>query len=254
MPTPPLHEFNPVGRFSDRAADYVKYRPGYPAAAIDAILDGLGPPASLIAADIGAGTGISARLLASRGVRVIAIEPGDDMRGAAQPHADVTWVGARAESTGLSPASLDLIVCAQSFHWFKADDALCEFARILKPGGRLALVWNRRSTRDPLTAAFRQAILDAGGESPAERMEFDPQVILASRVFTAADRLVFANTQRLDAGGLAGRARSASYVPKVGAAADTLIETLTDLHRRFADADGFVTLVYDTEVFRARRV
>jgi hypothetical protein len=77
MPTPPLHEFNPIGRFSDRAADYVKYRPGYPPEAIDAILDGLGPPTALIAADIGAGTGISARLLASRarrGLRSLRVE------------------------------------------------------------------------------------------------------------------------------------------------------------------------------------
>jgi SAM-dependent methyltransferase len=254
MPTPPLHEFNPIGRFSDRAADYVKYRPGYPPEAIDAILDGLAPPTALVAADIGAGTGISARLLASRGMRVVAIEPGDDMRGAADPHPRVTWVAARAEATGLSPASLDLIVCAHSFHWFKAGHALREFARILRPPGRLALMWNRRSKKDPLTAAFRQAILHAGGESPAERMEFDPQVIPDSRLFTPPERLVFANTQRLDAGGLVGRAQSASYVPKTGAAAAALSETLTDLHRRFADGDGFVTLVYDTEVFLARRL
>ena len=59
-----------VGRFGDRAADYVKYRPGYPSAAIDSILDGLGSPARLTVADIGAGTGISARLIADRGIAI----------------------------------------------------------------------------------------------------------------------------------------------------------------------------------------
>ncbi|WP_295618085.1 hypothetical protein [Chamaesiphon sp. GL140_3_metabinner_50] len=80
-----LYTLNPLNRFSDRAADYVKYRPSYPAAVIDTILDGL-DAAMLVAADIGAGTGISARLLAERGVRVFAIEPNAAMSAAATPH------------------------------------------------------------------------------------------------------------------------------------------------------------------------
>ncbi len=66
----PLHTLNPLNRFSDRVEDYVKYRPSYPAAAIDKILENLTLP--IAAADIGAGTGISSRLLASKGVKVIA--------------------------------------------------------------------------------------------------------------------------------------------------------------------------------------
>ena len=70
---PPLSRLDPTGRFSNRAHDYAKHRPSYPDAAVDAILLGLGAPPDLVAADVGAGTGISSRLLASRGVRVIAI-------------------------------------------------------------------------------------------------------------------------------------------------------------------------------------
>jgi hypothetical protein len=66
-----------VERFNDRAADYIRYRPTYPAEAVDAILDGLGQPERVVAADVGAGTGISARVLGDRGVRVIAVEPGE---------------------------------------------------------------------------------------------------------------------------------------------------------------------------------
>ena len=249
--TQSLHQHNPIGRFSDRAEDYVKYRPSYPAAAIDAVLDGVGPAGHLRAADIGAGTGISARLLASRGVNVVAIEPGEGMRQAAAPHPLVTWVSGRAEDTGLDPRSVDVVLCAQSFHWFKQDDALTEFARILEPGGRVALMWNRRSKRDPFTAGFRQAILDSGGESPAERMEFDPAAVTASGLFGRLERLVFPNSQRLDVDGLIGRARSASYVPKTGEAGARLIDVLSALHRQFADAQGMVTLVYEAEVFRA---
>jgi SAM-dependent methyltransferase len=240
-----------VERFNNRAADYVKYRPSYPSDAIDALLDDLGPPEQIVTADVGAGTGISSRLLGDRGVRVVAIEPGDVMRGAAAPHANVSWMAGRAEATGLIAHAVDLVVCAQSFHWFRPADALVEFARILKPHGRLALVWNRRSRTDPFTAGYRQAIIDVGGEIAAEAMPFDPEVIPASRRFTAPERLTFSNAQRLDLNGLIGRAQSASYVPKSGASGERLLELLTSLHARYANERGLVTLVYETEVFRS---
>ena len=177
-----------VARFSDRAADYIRYRPTYPAGAVHAIVDGLGTPGHLVAADVGAGTGISARLLGDRGVRVIAVEPGEAMRRAAAPHPNVAWIAGRAEATGLGSQAVDLVLCAQSFHWFRAADALPEFARILKERGRLAICWNRRSTSDPLTAGYRQAIIDVGGECAAESRTFDPDVISDSGLFLAAER------------------------------------------------------------------
>src|SRR5690348_12215174 len=119
-----LDKLDTVERFTDRAADYVKYRPSYPPAAIDAILEGLGPADTLTAADIGAGTGISSRLLGERGVNVIAVEPGAGMRSAAAPHANVHWVAGRADATGLGTASIDVVVCAQSFHWFQTPAAV----------------------------------------------------------------------------------------------------------------------------------
>jgi SAM-dependent methyltransferase len=243
-----------VARFNDRADDYVKYRPSYPAAAIDAILDGLGAPERLVAADVGAGTGISARLLGDRGVRVIAVEPGDVMRGAAARHPRVEWVSGTAQATGLGSGSVDLVLCAQSFHWFHTREAVAEFARILTPAGRLAIMWNRRSSADPLTAAYRQAILDSGGEVPAERMPFEPTIVSDDGWFTPCERRTWPNTQRLDRAGLIGRAHSASYVPKSGEAGRQLLDRLHELHERYAGSEGFVTLVYETELFLAARV
>jgi len=255
-----LHELNPVGRFDDRAADYVRFRPTYPSAAIDLMLDGLGNPAKLVVADIGAGTGILSRLLADRHVQVLAIEPGQPMRAAAEPHANVTWHSASAESTGLAAASVDLVVCAQAFHWFRSADAILEFARILKPGARLALMWNSRSRMDPFTAGYRQAIRDVEGERVAERTEFDAarteavaEAAHGRRLLEPFTRRVFPNQQRLDLAGLIGRSHSASYVPKTGPRGERLLELLTALHRRFADANGFVTLVYETEVYVAHK-
>ena len=130
-----LWAMDTIHRFDNRAGDYVKYRPGYPAAAIDVIVGGLGDPRRLRAADIGAGTGISARLLGDRGVHVIAVEPGRGMRGAAEPHPNVRWLAGKADATGLASGSIDVVVCAQSFHWFQRHEAVAEFARILKPRG-----------------------------------------------------------------------------------------------------------------------
>jgi SAM-dependent methyltransferase len=243
-----------ITRFDNRVDDYVKFRPAYPVAAIESIVGGLGRPSDLLAADIGAGTGIAARLLADRGVRVIAVEPGRAMRIAAAPHPNVKWIAGTAEATGLSSASVDLVLCAQSFHWFQKPEALAEFARILKPRGRLALMWNRRSTIDRLTAGYRQAIIDVGGEVVAERMPFDPTVVGGSGLFTPVERHAWPNEQRVTLDGLIGRARSASYVPKYGAAGQRLVDRLRALHAQYADASGFVTLVYETEVFRSSKL
>jgi SAM-dependent methyltransferase len=145
-------------------------------------------------------------------------------------------------------------VRAQSFHWFRTTDALSEFARILKERRRLAISWNRRSTSDPLTAGYRQAIVDVGGEMTPESRTFDPNVISDSGLFSSPERKSFPNFQRLDLAGLIGRARSASYVPKSGAAGERLLSLLRVLHERYADGSGFVTLVYDTEVFCSIRL
>lgn len=243
-----------VARFDDRASDYVRYRPTYPVAAIDAMLEGLGDPPGITAADVGAGTGISARLLGDRGVRVLAIEPGEKMRAAAAPHERVEWVAGRADATGLASASVDLVLCAQSFHWFQTREAALEFARILRPDGRLAIMWNRRSQTDAFTAGYRQAIADVGGEVSLERAPFTRDVVEGTGRFSPVERVMFGNSQRLDFEGLLGRARSASYVPKSGVAGDRLVTLLRELHARHADGDGMVTLVYETELFRAWRL
>ena len=147
MDKTPLHTLNPLSRFSDRVEDYIKYRPNYPKPAIDAILKDLASPSQLIAADIGAGTGISTRQLAERGVKVIAVEPNTAMRNAAidgTPKHNIEWRDGTAEETNLLDASVDLVTCFQAFHWFDPEPTLLEFRRILKESGRLAVVWNNR--------------------------------------------------------------------------------------------------------------
>lgn len=248
-----LAGMDPTGRFGDRATDYARFRPTYPAAAIDAMLDGLGDPARLVAADVGAGTGISARLLADRGVRVLAIEPNAPMREAAAPHARIEWREGTAESTGLQTGSVDLVLCAQAFHWFRQAEAAVEFHRILRPQGRLALMWNARDRRDPLTLGYVEAIHAVNGEHPAEHRGIEPGVVEGSGRFTAFRLRRFEHSQELDLEGLIGRATSASYVSKETGALEALTVLLTTLHERHRDARGRVTMRYVTELHLAER-
>ncbi len=245
-PTDPagaLHEMNPTGRFSDRARDYVAFRPTYPPAIIDAVLDALGDPANLTAADVGAGTGISARLLAERGVRVVAVEPNEPMALAAEPHPLVRWVRATAESTGLPATSVDLVLCAQAFHWFRPIEALVEFRRILRPGGRLALLWNMRDDSHPGTRAYSGVIRDVAGREPAEMRELDV-TLLPRGGFEPPTIARVPHAQRLDHRGLVGRALSASYVPKEGPGRDRAEALLRDAFARHAQPDGLFELRY----------
>jgi SAM-dependent methyltransferase len=252
--TPYLHELNPTRRFSDRAAEYRLYRPDYPEAAIDTLIEGRGDPARLVAADAGAGTGIASRQLAARGVRVIAIEPNAEMRAAAEPHPLVEWRDGTAEATGLPDGSVGLVLAATAFHWFRPREALHEFHRVLIPGGRLALLWNTRDRADPLTVGYIAAVHQVHGEHPAERRRFDPAVVAAAAGEFSPPRLLrIPHAQPLDRAGLIGRALSASYVPREGPGFVELTALLDALWRRHHDERGLVTMRYVTEVYLSER-
>ncbi len=252
----PLHNLNPTARFSDRADDYARFRPTYPAAAIDAMINLLGtsriPPEQVIIADIGAGTGISSRLIADRGCTVIAIEPNAAMRDAAEPHPRVTWQPGTGESTGLADHSVALVLCAQAFHWFDAPRALAEFHRVLCPAAPLCLLWNDRANADPLTAEYGRIILEASENHPAARDRSDcAMVLFATPLFRDAQVQAFPSAQQMTREDLIGRALSASYAPKHGPRHDAMVAALTAVHARFADAHVRVVMRYTTRLFSA---
>jgi len=246
--TTPLHTLNPLNRFSDRAEDYVKYRPSYPSAAIDIILQGLNNNSQIIAADIGAGTGIASRLLAERGVSVIAIEPNAAMREAAEPHLLIQLRDGTAESTQLSDESVDLVTCFQAFHWFNPEPTLSEFHRILKPSGRLALVWNTRDKEDDFTAEYSRIVREASNNHPAESRLQSVEPLLVNQNFINIREYTFVYRQKLDLTGIIGRAKSVSYLPNEGLAYEQLISNLQDLYQQFRNEQGFVYMVFRTSV------
>lgn len=252
----PLHESDPLTRFSDRARDYAAHRPSYPAAAIDAILDGLGDPHQLRAADIGAGTGISSRLLADRGAFVWAVEPNQAMTDMAEPHSNVEFVDANATATSLGNNSVDLVTAFQAFHWFYIPSTLDEFHRILKPCGRLVAVWNDRDSADAFTGEYGNLIRGAAGHTKGVARA-DPgyyaDAFAASHLLKNVRQMTLANSKKFTADGLVGMSLSASYIPREGPKHDRLMEGLKRIHAKFSAADGAVTMVYRTEMIMAER-
>lgn len=140
-------------KFTGKSGIYQKYRPGYSKKLIDMLYSGMLSESSVIA-DVGAGTGIFSRELALRGSKVISVEPNDDMRAAAvdmlKEFKNCRVLKGTAENTGLEPASADAVTAAQAFHWFDPQAFRNECRRILKKGGKAALIWNSRDANSPL--------------------------------------------------------------------------------------------------------
>ena len=140
-----------VERFSNRVANYVKYRPGYPRAIIGYLEQTCGFTHESVVADIGCGTGLSSQLFLENCKRVIGVEPNAAMRAAAieflADFPDFSIIDGTSEATTLPDHSVDIVVAAQAFHWFDPERTRAEFRRILKPGGHVVLIWNERQLR-----------------------------------------------------------------------------------------------------------
>ena len=225
---------NPTGRFTERAADYAAGRPSYPPGALDAIFDGFADVGSLTVADLGAGTGISSRLMAERGAQVIAVEPNAAMRDAAEPDERVTWVAATAEATGLEEAAVDIATVFQAFHWFDHRRALREIVRIVRPGGRAAGIYNERDESDECTAAYGELMRQYRTDETEARRAEALDAFAFYEGWHRPRRIRVPNAQVLDRAGLLARMRSTSYLPKEGRAAAQLQSAVEGFFTRYA--------------------
>jgi SAM-dependent methyltransferase len=234
--------------FARSAGAYERGRPGYPPAAVDFLAERLrlGPGYTVV--DLAAGTGKLTSPLLATGAEVVAVEPVAEMR-AALP-AGARAVDGTAEAMPLATGSADAVAVAQAFHWFDGDAALGEIHRVLRPGGALALVWNRRRMDDPLNQAIEELIAPHRGHPSAFHTGAWRAAFERTRLFGPLDERVFPNEQTLDADGLVDRIASVSFI----AALDEKDRTKVLRAARALPRADRVTIHHDTEVQVAERL
>jgi SAM-dependent methyltransferase len=206
-------------RFSNRVSDYVRYRPGYPHAILDLLLDECGLTPESAIADVGSGTGILTKLFLENGNLVYGVEPNAAMREAGEEflatYPKFRSVAAPAEATMLPSASIDFVIAAQAFHWFDPQATRREFARILRSDGWVAIVWNERKTDvEPFAEAYEALVRIYGTDykTVSERYPAPERMALFFGDASFQHR-EFPNEQSMDFEALRGRLLSSSYSP-----------------------------------------
>jgi ubiquinone/menaquinone biosynthesis C-methylase UbiE len=242
---------HPDARSFERVAElYERRRPEYPREAVSWIAGRLDLRAGRTALVLGAGTGKLTRALVATGSRVIALEPGEAMLAQlrrAVPSAE-PLLGA-AEAIPLPDAAVDAVACGQSFHWFRAEEALAEIRRVLRAGGGLALIWNIRDQADPLQrqiTALLEPFVPPGRLPPSSLAD----AVERNALFGLLDKRSFPFVQHLDADGLAERVATISFVAAAAPAERAELERA--LRGLAAARGGEVPFRYVTQAFVTR--
>jgi ubiquinone/menaquinone biosynthesis C-methylase UbiE len=202
--------------------------------------------------DLGAGTGKLTRDLLPTGAEVVAVEPLDEMR--AQLLSAVPGVRAlkgTAEQIPLPDASVDAVLSAQAFHWFRAKEALPEIHRVLRPGRGLGLIWNSRDLDDPVQAVVEEALATVRGRSAQYWEENSNESVEASPLFGEVEHRIFRSRREMPLEGVVDEAASRSYVASLDDA--RRIELLDELRAALADEPEPIVLRYIVDVYVADR-
>lgn len=213
-----------TAKFTGKAVGYARHRPSYATEFIDYLAASNTLKKGSVIADIGSGTGILTKQLLERGFCVLAVEPNADMRSVAErqlsEYLGYISVPGTAEETTLVAASVDLVVVAQAFHWFDHDRFKDECRRILKPGAKVALVWNSRDENSPVVREMDEINVRycptyvgiSGG------IENDKLVFERFFAYGIYEFKTFRNDSVYDLEGFIGRNLSGSYAPREGEA------------------------------------
>lgn len=232
--------------FGGAVEEYERARPTYPAEAADWAV----PAGAKTVVDVGAGTGKFTRSLVAKGLEVFAVEPDNIMRGSlAKSLPGVTALAGSAEHLPLADQSVDLVTVAQAWHWMDHEAAKTEFARVLRPGGSLALIYNIRDERVDWVRKLGEIMM----RSEAERMLENELTIGAPFGQTELAQFDWVTMTDLDA--LIGLVKSRSYVitatPSERERYFDGIRNLVATDPELMMRDSF-PLPYSTFVFRAK--
>lgn len=243
---------NHTQRFDGKGELYAKARPKYANGFFDYMKNTLNIPEGSVFADIGSGTGIFTEQLLARGYRVYAVEPNVDMRKKAEEKLSgnpaFTSVDGTDKDTHLADHSVDCITAAQAFHWFDAVAFKKECQRILKPGGKIMLVYNSRDEGAECT----RALATLRGKYNPDFHGFSNGISDgACRAFFDGGCEVFRadNSQRYDRQGYINRALSSSYSLREGD--PKYAEYLTDIGKLFDQfsENGVITVPTHTVAY-----
>lgn len=253
-----MKDIKPTTRFSDRVANYVKYRPDYPARIYAYLLEEAALKPGAVIADLGSGTGLLSKLFLSREHRVYAIEPNAEMRRAGEEllanEENFVSLEGRTEKIPLPDDSVDFVTAGQAFHWFDAAQSRQEVARILRPTGQAALIWNNWSGKlSPFLKGYEELLRKFGTDFKKVSRQSSRAEENLRTFFAPGEAAVvhFPHEQLFDFEGLRGRLLSSSYAPLEGHPKHTaLLEGIKELFEEHA-RKGKVQFDYQTSIYHA---
>lgn len=232
----------PALSFGAVADAYDRARPSYPRDAV-AWLAGE-RPADVV--ELGAGTGLLTEQLVGLGHRVLATDPSEAMLHRLRTRVAAPTVAGTAEQIPARTRRADVVVAAQAFHWFDLSRSLPEIARVLRPGGHIALVWNLRDERIPWVRRLGQII-----GTPVQRT--DPtQALLASNLFGYVDSSTFRHWSPLDLAGLRDLVCSRSNIAVMSELErDRVLRKVDELYESYGRGADGMRLPYVTHCYKA---
>lgn len=245
----PIHSSAAQG-FSGGADAYEKGRPDYPAEAIDFLTERLQLQPGRKVLDLAAGTGKMTRLLVPSGADIVAVEPVAQMRNKlVEALPGITALTGIAESIPLPEASIDAVIVAQAFHWFDHLPALKEIQRILKPAGRLALVWNVRDEGVAWVEQLTDLIAPYEGDTPRFKSYAWRSALDQSTSFIGWESKQFPYIHHTNIQGTVDRILSISFVAaQLEQVRNEIGQKVRAIAAEVARPDGSVDYPYVTEV------
>jgi len=246
-----IHQFAAKG-FNTSSDAYERGRPEYPQDAVDFLISALNLNKASSVIDLGAGTGKLTKMLGKSGAKIVAVEPVEGMRkkfSSVLPEVEI--LDGTAEKIPLKDESVDAVVVAQAFHWFNGEAALPEIHRILKPTGKIGLIWNARDESTPWVAQLTEIIdpYERGApryKSGEWRKSFDKTTLFSKLEYSR-----FGYIQKGDVDMIVDRVGSISFIASLAESEKRIVlDKVRELaSRNTKGSEGLVELPYRTDVF-----